>query len=196
MKIEDLEPPPAPKEGDEVVAILVRREGGAMQRVAPPGKMLGPFGTVVDGPKDRYRKPVIKVSGPGKLPEKSYPGDAGYDVAVGGERRVRVMPGELVNLECDLDIQPPTGFWLLVVGRSSSFQKGLMVNPSVIDSGYRGALVISCRNVTDQPIWVKPGDRVAQLVPITLHTGAVGVEKVDSLDPSERGSNGFGSTGR
>lgn len=138
--------------------------------------------------------PTIKVLGEGRLPVQAHKGDAGFDLFC--SESVWVPPGEVMEIACGIDVQPPEGHWLFLVGRSSTFDRGLVVNPTVIDSGYRGRLSVLVRNVGDEPVRVETGERLAQVVPIGLVSDTIRVERVESLDPSERGSNGFGSTGR
>lgn len=136
----------------------------------------------------------VRVAGEGELPTRAYPGDAGFDLHCKLGVPAVIYPGEFRELSMGLDVQPPDGCWLLVVGRSSTFQRGLLVNSGVVDSGYRGKLVIWVRNVSQGKVVVQPGERLAQMIPMPqLQTSAV---RVDSLDPSERGSNGFGSSGK
>jgi len=63
----------------------------------------------------------------------------------------------------------------------------------LIDSDYQGPLSISLWNRSKEPITIKAGDRVAQLVIIKVNQ--VSLEQVDEFDETERGSKGFGSTG-
>jgi dUTP pyrophosphatase len=143
-----------------------------------------------------WKKPTVKVAGPGQLPTRAHPGDAGFDLYVAPHGALRILPGEFARFDCQLHVQPPVGHWLMVVGRSSTFGKGLLVNVGVVDSGYRGPLVVDCRNISDREVRVEAGDRLAQMIPIGLVSDSVVLERVESLDPSERGSNGFGSSGR
>lgn len=138
--------------------------------------------------------PMVKVAGNGLLPTRAYPGDAGLDLYSRLSVPVTIQPGDFQEIPTGLDVQPPAGYWLMVVGRSSAIRRGLLVNLVVVDSGYRGRLVVGVTNVSRKAVRVEPGERLAQVVPMqNLH---VGVERVESLDPSERGSNGFGSSGK
>jgi dUTP pyrophosphatase len=143
-----------------------------------------------------WEVPVTRVVGEGKTPVQAHRGDAGYDLYTTEQEPVTIEPGQFWRFDCKLEVQPPKGHWMMVVGRSSTFGTGLLVNIGVIDSGYRGALVVDCRNISREPIVVQPGDRLAQMIPIGLATDHISIERVDSLEPSERGTNGFGSTGK
>ena len=72
--------------------------------------------------------------------------------------------------------------------------KGLAVTGGVIDAGYRGELQILITNLTDKAIAINAGDKIAQMIPIPVLTGAVTV--VDSLADSTRAEKGFGSSGK
>lgn len=139
---------------------------------------------------------VLRHNPAAALPEQAYPGDAGYDLAYSGDKAMLIAPDEVVTVPSEIAIQWPDGMWGLVIGRSSSFQKGLLVNPTIIDAGFRGALFAFVRNVRGDWVTVQPGDRIAQVVPMPLLAGTFPMVEVGALDPSERGENGFGSSGR
>ena len=64
----------------------------------------------------------------------------------------------------------------------------------VIDSDYRGEVIVGLYNHTDEPFVVEPGDRIAQLVLLPVHIPEI--EECDELGETSRGEGGFGSTGR
>ena len=66
--------------------------------------------------------------------------------------------------------------------------------PGTIDSDYRGEVKVILANLGDAPFAIQRGDRIAQLVPAPVQRAELAL--VDSLDETERGSGGFGSTGR
>jgi dUTP pyrophosphatase len=85
-------------------------------------------------------------------------------------------------------------YGLLVRDRSSLAAKGIFVTAGVIDAGYRGEvkIILNLSTGSYQDIW--PGDKIAQLIPIEVLARIA--EEVDDLEESERGKNGFGSTGK
>ena len=83
---------------------------------------------------------------------------------------------------------------LLVRDRSSMASRGLATTGGVIDAGYRGEVQVVMTNLSDAPVELHAGDKIAQMVPIPVLTGAVSV--VDSLEESARAEKGFGSSGR
>jgi dUTP pyrophosphatase len=125
-------------------------------------------------------------------PYRAYPGDAGFDLSCLNAGVVGA--GQLVDLPTGLSVQLPDGVWGWITGRSSTTAKGFDVIPGVIDEGYRGPLFVRVRNYTDRPIQVDEGERLGQMIPIYQVQDLV-FRQVDQLEPSDRGHNGFGSSG-
>jgi dUTP pyrophosphatase len=132
----------------------------------------------------------------GQLPVKAHESDAGFDLFVSEERIVEA--GEFVDLPTAVSMELPEGYWGLIIGRSSTERKRFMrVMPGVIDSGYRGELFVGVTNLYRYPgesVVVRKGDRLAQLIIVPMER-MVGMA-VPTLGEHERGTNGFGSTGR
>lgn len=129
-------------------------------------------------------------------PVQHYDSDAGFDLAYAGAHPIHISPGECEDVRCGISVQWPPMMWGFLVGRSSSFRKrGILVNPAIVDGGFRGELFAVCRNIGNRDVTVQPGDRLAQIIPMPLLSAGMGVVEVPQLDPSERGENGFGSTG-
>jgi dUTP pyrophosphatase len=133
-----------------------------------------------------------------KLPVVAHPGeDLGYDVfALEGvvlepHRTVRVRTGISVEAR-----HPDSGaaLGLLVRDRSSMAAKGIATTAGVIDAGYRGEVQIVMTNLGREPIELKAGEKIAQMIPVPVLTGAV--EEVETLEESARLAKGFGSSGR
>lgn len=139
---------------------------------------------------------VVRHNHRAQYPTRAYPGDAGYDLAYSGADTMRLRPDEVAHVPSDIAVQWPDGVWGFIIGRSSSFQRGLLVNPTVIDAGWRGTLFAYVRNITRGWIEIEPGDRVAQIVPLPLLADDYAIIPVLQLDESERGEQGFGSSGR
>lgn len=131
----------------------------------------------------------------GQPPARGKPGDAGFDLYVSTEDTIWVAPGEFANIPSEIAVQMPPGYWALILGRSSTWSRGLIVTPAVIDAGYRGPLYACVYNLGDSDVAIEPGDRVAQLVPMPLIAERISWTRGD-LDDSARGMTGFGSTGR
>ena len=133
--------------------------------------------------------------GGGVAPRQGKPGDAGFDLTYSGCDPLQISPGEMVNVEAGIGVEFPAGYWSLIVGRSSTFQRGLFVAPSVIDAGYRGPLFACVLNIGSEAQVVEPGERVAQVVPYRLVSERFRWAE-GRLSDSVRGATGFGSTGR
>ena len=88
----------------------------------------------------------------------------------------------------------PCALHLLSLPFSSKFGVSLANCVGVIDSDYRGEVKISVINHSDEPYTVKNGERIAQLVIMPVDLCEYGL--CDELDDTERGTGGFGSTGR
>jgi dUTP pyrophosphatase len=129
------------------------------------------------------------------LPTRAHPGDAGLDLHA--VEPAELAPGTRVSIGTGLAIEIPIGQAALVLPRSGiAARHGIaLVNaPGLIDSGYRGELRVLLLNTDPhEPFAVAAGDRIAQLVLIRVEL-AVPVE-VPTLENSERGVGGFGSSG-
>ncbi|MCL2883041.1 MAG: dUTP diphosphatase [Coriobacteriia bacterium] len=129
------------------------------------------------------------------LPKTAYSGDAGFDLEAAVD--CVLAPGERAMVSTGLAVAIPEGFAGLVIPRSGlAWHHGLsLVNtPGLIDSHYRGELrVIAINHDLGEPIQIKRGDRIAQLVIVALP--AIEFAEVAELDDTDRGAQGFGSSG-
>ena len=122
-------------------------------------------------------------------------GDAGYDLYSVAE--YVLAPQQRVLVETGLHIEIPLNYVGLVKDRSSVASAGLHTMAGVIDSSYRGELKILILNVGDSDYTISIGQKIAQLVIVPIYTETV--ELVDSLEmltDTDRGVEGFGSTGK
>lgn len=129
------------------------------------------------------------------LPTRAHPGDAGLDLYA--LEPVELAPGSEPRSPPGSRSRSPSGHAGMVLPRSGlAARRGIaLVNaPGLIDAGYRGELRVLLLN-TDRlaAFTVSPGDRIAQLVLITVETPEVA--EVAELALSERGDGGFGSSG-
>lgn len=139
--------------------------------------------------------PVRRLHPDAVLPRRAHPGDAGLDLVAIAPHDL--PPGGRAAVPTGLAVAIPQGYAGLVVPRSGLARRnGVTVAnaPGLIDSGYRGELIVLLVNLGDAPHAIAAGDRVAQLV-ITPVADATPRE-VDALPGSDgRGEGGFGSTG-
>ncbi len=133
----------------------------------------------------------------GDLPLPSYEtaGAAGMDIRAAEE--VFVYPGDVRTIATGFAVEVPPGHELQVRPRSGlAARKGITVlnTPGTIDEDFRGELQVILINHGRWMVRIEPGDRIAQLVlaPVVRAT----VTEVSKLSSTERGSNGFGSTGQ
>jgi dUTP pyrophosphatase len=128
-------------------------------------------------------------------PARTRPGDAGYDLRC--VEAFSLAPGERRVVPTGVAIALPDGVAGLVVPRSGlAARHGLSVvnGPGLIDPTYRGEVRVVLVNLGNEPYEGEAGDRVAQLLLVPYVAPATHV--VDALPPSERGADGFGSSGR
>ncbi len=101
---------------------------------------------------------------------------------------------EIVAVSTQIAVEIPEGYYGQIADRSSMGKRGIKVFGGVIDSGYRGELVVCLGNLSTTDHTIEHGDKIAQLLLLPVATPQV--EEVDELSDSERGERGFGSSGR
>ncbi len=133
-----------------------------------------------------------------KAPVVAHPGeDLGYDVfaledtVLWARGTVKVRTGIAVEARHPHS-ETPLG--LLVRDRSSMAARGVATTGGVIDAGYRGEILVVMTNLSDTAVELKAGDKIAQMIPVPVLTGAV--ELVENLEWSARAEKGFGSSGQ
>ncbi len=127
-------------------------------------------------------------------PERIRPGDAGYDLRA--TERVSIPQDGTRLIGTGIAIALPDGVAGLVTPRSGlAIEHGLTVlnAPGLIDPNYRGEIKVPLYNTGERRYTVEIGDRIAQLLLVPFWAPALQV--VDALGETERGSNGFGSSG-
>lgn len=141
-------------------------------------------------------RPVIEVKlyEGAPMPPAKYPGDGGLDLTATQGAHIRV--GETRKVELGVAVALPEGYCAFLMGRSSMFGKGLLVMQTLIDQGYRGELFAIVYNFGRKNQSIQAGDRIAQLVPVKSDLSRMVMRVVPQLPTSERGGNGFGSSGR
>ena len=132
-----------------------------------------------------------------QAPERQTPGSAGYDLCACIQEPVVLEPGDSFAFPTGIAAEIPQGCAGLIFTRSGlGFKKGVAVRNGVgvIDSDYRGELTVGLANFSQEAYTVQPGERIAQLVivPVALPR----LEEARELSSTQRGTGGFGSTGR
>ena len=139
-------------------------------------------------------KPTINCLAEDKafLPKRANPTDAGADLM--STEELEIAPGEQKLVDTGVAVKIPEGYAGFVFNRSSQGKKGITIPHSVgvIDADYRGNIKVILKNTGEDPYKIEPGDRIAQLVvmPVLL------VDFEDIWNDTERGTGGFGSTGK
>ena len=129
------------------------------------------------------------------LPQYAHPSDAGMDLKSVGE--LSIAPGKRALVPTGLVILLPPMYEAQVRPRSGlALKAGVTVlnTPGTIDSGYRGEIGVILANFGEETFTVKKGDKIAQLViaPVTQPE----IVETDTVDETDRGAGGFGSTGK
>ena len=122
---------------------------------------------------------------------------AGADLYACMDEAVTINPGETAFIKTGLAMEVPVGYAGLIYARSGlACKKGLAPanKVGVIDSDYRGEIMVALHNHSNEAVVVESGERIAQLV-ITPYIVAA-FNQVDELEDTVRGEGGFGSTGR
>jgi dUTP pyrophosphatase len=128
------------------------------------------------------------------LPAYASAGAAGMDICAAESINLRI--GKRAAVATGFAFAIPDGYEVQVRPRSGlALKNGItcLNTPGTIDSDYRGEIKVILANLGDEDFSIKTGDRIAQIV-VAPVTQAAMVE-VDSLDETERGAGGFGSTG-
>jgi dUTP pyrophosphatase len=132
------------------------------------------------------------------LPKHATAGSAGLDLRACLEAPLELAPGEtkLIPTGIAIHIADPKLAAVIIPRSGLGHKHGIVLGNLVglIDSDYQGELMISCWNRGAQSFRVEPGERVAQLVVVPVVQ--VEFEVVENFAASERGSGGFGHTGR
>lgn len=129
------------------------------------------------------------------LPRQSSSGAAGYDIFAASE--AVIPPRGAAVISTGLRVQIPPHMVLMVYSRSGhGFNHGIRLAncTGVIDSDYRGEILVKLQNDTDELFRVGVGDKVAQAILMPFFR--MDFETVDELDETDRGTGGFGSTGK
>lgn len=130
------------------------------------------------------------------LPQYATPGSAGADLYAAIQQPVVLEPGQRCRISTGIRIALPPGYEAQVRPRSGLADRyGLsMVNaPGTIDSDYRGVIQVILVNLGQEPITIRRGDRIAQLVVAPVVQAFW--QEVQNLPETERAEGGFGSTG-
>jgi len=139
---------------------------------------------------------IIRNEGPHALPTYATEGAAGMDIRSWLKEPVLLQPLDRIAIPTGLYLQIPEGYEGQVRPRSGlalNFGITLLNAPGTIDSDYRGELKVILVNLSEQPCIIRDGERIAQLVFAKVER--VSLKQEEHLSATERGHQGFGSTG-
>lgn len=131
------------------------------------------------------------------VPDYMSSGAAGLDLSASLDVPLVIDPGEVQLVGTGVHVAIPPGYEGQVRPRSGLALKhriGILNSPGTIDSDYRGEIGVLLINFGSEPYTVHNDDRIAQMVVSAIPL--VRIERVEELDPTERGSGGFGHTGQ
>ena len=131
-------------------------------------------------------------------------GDSGFDLRANlpnNEKEIVLQPLERMLIPTGLYFELPIGYELQIRPRSGhSFKTGLMAILGTVDTGYRGEVKVIMVNLNKEPQKIEQGERIAQGVVTSRLSDEFGkmvkLNSVEELSETERGSGGFGSTGK
>lgn len=128
------------------------------------------------------------------MPAYATEGAAGLDLRACLDAPIELAPGELALVPTGLALAIPPGHVGLIRDRSSLAVAGLVCTAGVIDSDYRGEVMVALRNLGSSPFLIHHEDRIAQM--LLLPCPQARVVELSDLPATRRGVGGFGSTGR
>jgi dUTP pyrophosphatase len=134
----------------------------------------------------------IKLDAGAKMPVRAHETDAGFDLFAMESDIVPARGSK--TFDTGVHVEIPEGYVGYIKTRSSYLANYGLLTDGTIDSGYTGSIRVTLFNTTAKDFLIKAGEKIAQLViqPCALPK----LELVEELEETERGGNGFGSTGR
>lgn len=137
-------------------------------------------------PKIRY-----KLDPGAYKPNRAYPTDAGLDIFSPVEETI--WPRGHVTIDTGVHVEIPAGYYGFITSKSGLMAKDGITSSGIIDASFRGTIKAVLFNHTNKVVHIKKGQKITQLIiqPCSLPE----LEEVEELSETDRGSNGFGSTG-
>lgn len=133
----------------------------------------------------------VKLDWGAYAPERAHEADAGLDLR--SPVNAKAKKGGSAVIDTGVHVEIPEGYVGMLKSKSGLNVKYSLLNEGVIDAGYTGSIVVKLYNHGDSDIMIETGDKISQLVILPIITPEI--ELVDELEQTERGDNGFGSTG-
>jgi len=145
---------------------------------------------------DMKKLAVMRLKPTAVIPERKTGGSVGYDISACIDSEILIAPGETHKVGSGLAIALEPGYAAFLYARSGlGINKGIIPANcvGVIDSDYRGEVIVGLRNTSNTVFAVNNGDRIAQMIITKCELPEI--ELYDDLTKTERGDGGFGSTG-
>ena len=141
---------------------------------------------------------IKKVRENAKVPFRATSGSAGLDLCAAIDEPIALKGGATAVIPTGIAIALPSNeYGAFIFPRSGLAVKhgiGLLNSVGVVDSDYRGEIMVGVINQISEEYVIQPGERVAQMV--IMPVSMMPVEEVSELDDTDRGAGGFGSTGK
>lgn len=134
----------------------------------------------------------IKLDNGAYMPERAHEADAGYDLR--SPITDRLYAGQAITIDTGVHVEIPRGYVGMLKSKSGLNVVHDIVGEGVIDSGYTGSIRVKLYNHGGESYMIERGDKISQLVILPIVTPEL--ELVDELEETERGANGFGSSGK
>lgn len=141
----------------------------------------------------------VKIINQSNNPEPEYAtqGSSGMDIRANLEHPLQIQPMERLMVPTGLFVEIPQGYEIQIRPRSGmAIKQGItcLNTPGTIDADYRGEIKVILINLSNEPQIIQSGDRIAQMV--LQKVERIEWKKTDQLNETDRGSGGFGSTGK
>ncbi len=131
------------------------------------------------------------------IPKRATSGSAGLDLSACITEKVDIHPGEILKIPTGIAIQIfDNNYAAMIFARSGlGIKHGISLanGVGVIDSDYRGEICVGLINLSSETFTIEPNQRIAQMILMPVST--CNVIEVEEIDETNRGTNGFGSTG-
>lgn len=136
----------------------------------------------------------VKLDPGAIMPTRAHPNDAGLDLFAPKDLCVIIPKRGSAFIDTGVHVAIEEGYAGFIKGRSGLYRNFGITTDGTIDADYIGSIGVTLYNLRDDDYFIRAGDKIAQLVVVPIVTPEP--EAVDELDDTERGSNGFGSTGK
>lgn len=134
----------------------------------------------------------IQLDGGAYMPERAHKADAGYDICT--PINCTIKPHDSIVVDTGVHMAIPVGFVGFLKSKSGLNVKNNITGEGVLDANYTGSIIVKLYNNGDEPHEFWRGDKLIQIVLLPIYTPKF--RQVEKLEDTERGANGFGSTGR